>query len=336
MENSGKSFTKNMNKKTDIICLGEVLIDFLPVQSGVALSEVTEFKRVPGGAPANVAVGAAKLGLSSAFMGRVGDDIFGKFLVKTLEDNQVNISQVQYDKKARTCLAFISLPTPNSREFLFYRNPSADMNLDYRKFNKNLLQNVKIFHYGSITLITEPSRSSTYKAIDIAKSAGSVISYDPNLRNMLWPSLDMAKKTMKHAISFADVVKLNDEELQFITGETELEKGLKKIKSMGPRICIVTLGEKGSYYATEEFLGKVDAYKVDTVDATGCGDSFVSGILFGVIKKHISALCKDEKALLEVIRFSSAAAAITSTQKGVIPALPTKNEVDDFILKRKN
>ena len=137
----------------DVICIGELLIDFLPLQSGVDFDEVREFRRVPGGAPANVAVGAAKLGLESAFIGRVGDDRFGRYLASVLEENGVDISQIQYDKDARTTLAFISLPTPNTREFLFYRNPGADMNLDCREFKQGFIENAGICHFGSITLI---------------------------------------------------------------------------------------------------------------------------------------------------------------------------------------
>ena len=147
----------------DVICVGELLIDFLPLQSGVGFEEVNEFRRVPGGAPANVAVGASKLGLRSAFVGRVGDDRFGKYLASVLKKNNVNISQLQYDKDARTTLAFISLPTPNTREFQFYRNPGADMNLDWQEFNNSFIEDAGILHFGSITLIDEPGRTGSQR-----------------------------------------------------------------------------------------------------------------------------------------------------------------------------
>jgi len=183
----------------DVICIGELIIDFLPVQSGVRFEDVREFRRVPGGATANVAAAASKIG--------------------------------QYDSRARTTLAFISLPTPNTREFLFYRNPGADMYLDYKKFNKDFISNTGIFHFGSITLINEPARTSTYYAVKAAKKAGAVISYDPNLRQMLWPSLDHAKKEITDAIPLADIIKVSHEELEFITGTDELEKGSKMIRN---------------------------------------------------------------------------------------------------------
>jgi len=166
----------------DIISLGEALIDFFAVKSGVSLNDISEFRRVAGGAPANVAVGAARIGLKTAFIGRVGDDEFGHFLKSTLIENKVDVSQMQFDSKVMTGLAFVSLPTSNTREFLFYRNPSADMMLDSKEFDKTFIEDTKVFHFGSIILVSEPSRSSTYDAVNLAKSNGAVVSYDPNLR----------------------------------------------------------------------------------------------------------------------------------------------------------
>jgi len=324
-----------MNKEIDIVCLGEALIDFFAVQTGVYLPEVDSFKKAPGGAPANVAVGCAKLGLKTSFFGRVGDDEFGRFLAGILEGNSVDISQLQYDNNIRTGLAFISLPTPNTREFLFYRNPSADMYIDHKEFDNNILGNTIIFHFGSITLIEEPSRTSTYKAVEVAKSNNATISYDPNLREMLWPSLETAEKTIRDAVSFADIIKCTDNELRLITGEDDIQKGMEKILLMGPRICITTMGENGSFYATKKFFGKVEAFKADTVDASGCGDSFVAGILYNIIKKGINDLLNNERILIEALEFSSAAAALTSTRKGVVNSLPSKKEIEKFLLKYK-
>jgi fructokinase len=319
----------------DVICIGELIIDFLPVQSGVRFEDVREFRRVPGGAPANVAAAASKIGMSSAFIGRVGDDRFGRYLSSVLADNGVDISQMQYDSKARTTLAFISLPTPNTRQFLFYRNPGADMNLDYKKFNEDFIRDTRIFHFGSITLINEPARASTYRAVKTAKKAGAVISYDPNLRKMLWPSLEQARKEITGAIPLSDIIKVSHEELKFITGTDELEKGSKIILDEGPAICLVTMGEKGCYYQTGKFSGEIDAYHVDAVDATGCGDSFVSGILSGTAAYGLHKLIGSREELLKTIEFASAAAAITATKKGVIPALPLRKEVEAFLQREK-
>ena len=315
----------------DVICIGEALIDLLAVQSGKRLRDVAEFRRVAGGAPANVAVGTARLGKKSAFIGRVGRDEFGFYLRDIMAGNGVNIDLLQYDDEARTGLAFIALPTPTTREFLFYRNPGADMRIDPEKFNIEFIRNTKIFHFGSITLIGEPSRSSTLRAIDIAKNAGALISYDPNLRIDLWPDGAHAKKQILEAIPLADIVKLNDEELEFLTGETDILTGATRLISSGPGIIFVTLGEKGSFYATSRFSGRIPTYNVRTVDSTGCGDSFVSGLLAFLAENSLNEVLNDEAAIAEAVKISNAAASITSMKKGVIPSLPYKKELEEFL-----
>ncbi|MGM0366877.1 MAG: PfkB family carbohydrate kinase [Actinomycetota bacterium] len=315
----------------DILCLGEALIDFVAVNSGKTLIEVTAFKKVAGGAPANVSVGVSKLGRTSAFLGRVGDDEFGYFLRDTIKRNGVDVSQMQFDKKARTGLAFISLPTPNTREFLFYRNPSADMMMDSSKFDNHFISSAKVFHFGSITLIGQPSRSSTMEAAELAKDGGAIISYDPNLRLGLWPDREAAKQEMKKPLGMVDIVKVNDDELDFLTGESDCRKGMDRLLDYGPKLAILTLGEKGSCYRTAELFGKVESFKVDTVDATGCGDSFVAGLLCGMLDTSLEKLISDREMLEPVLRFASAAAAITSTRKGVIGALPRRKKVMDFL-----
>ncbi len=318
----------------DLICLGEALIDFPAVESGKSLIDVNEFRKVAGGAPANVSVGAAKLERSAAFIGRVGDDQFGHYLKETIEQNGVDVSQLQFDRKARTGLAFFSLPTPNTRDFLFYRNPSADMMLDASKLDKDYLMESEVFHFGSITLINEPSRSSTMKAARIAKKGGAVISYDPNLRMSLWPDEGSALHEIKKPLGMVDIVKVNDEELEFLTSESDYRKGMAKLLSHGPKLVILTLGQKGSYVLAEGLCENIGAFDVDTVDATGCGDSFVSGLLCGVIDYGIKRLTKDKDLIRSVLRFASAAAAITSTEKGVIGALPSRKKVMEFLKGR--
>ncbi|MBC8390428.1 MAG: hypothetical protein H8E13_20570 [Actinobacteria bacterium] len=324
---------RNNERMMDIICLGEALVDFFAVKSGICLGEVGEFRKVPGGAPANVAVGASKMGMKTAFIGRVGDDEFGYFLKNTLVENNVDVSQMQFDTKVRTGLAFIALPTPNTHEFLFYRNPSADMMIDSKEFDEDFIKNTKIFHFCSVTLSSETSRSSNYHAAGIAKSNNIIISYDPNLRLNLWQSVKEAKIRVKEAVPLADVIKINNEELTFITGEEDLKKGTEILLSMGPELCIVTMGPDGCFYSTGKYSGFINAFKVKTVDATGCGDSFVSGVLAGMVENNFDELISSQKKIISVLKFASAAAAITSTKKGVIPALPLKNEVREFISK---
>jgi len=248
-----------------------------------------------------------------------------------MENNKVDVSQMQYDSKARTTLAFISLPTPNTREFQVYRNPGADMNLDHKTINKDFLNSTRIFHFGSISLISEPSKTSTYRAVETAKKAGAIISYDPNYRPMLWPSPDKAKEVISKAIPLADIIKVSNEELELISDTPDLKKGSEKIIGMGPKICLVTMGENGCFYNTGRFSGRLDVYKVKTVDATGCGDSFVSGVLFKIATVGVDELLQKEENIIDSIEFASAAAAITSTRKGVMPALPLREEIEVFI-----
>ena len=321
-------------KKTDIICLGEALIDFIAVESGKKLIEVESFKKVAGGAPANVAVGASRLGKESAFLGRLGDDEFGYFLKDKIKEAGVDCSQIQFDKQARTGLAFISLPTPNTREFLFYRNPCADMRLDSKEFDEDFIKNTKIFHFGSITLINEPGKSATLKAVKIAKDSGTIISYDPNLRLNLWPNAKTAKTEINATLPLADIVKVNDEELFFLTGKDDIKKAMDEILSKGPGLCLVTQGEKGCHYKTKKLFGKFNAYKVDAVDSNGCGDSFVSSILVKIIDNDFKKIISNKDIMLSIVKFASGAAAITSTKKGVISCLPNKSEVEKFLSNR--
>jgi len=322
---------KNFKRALDIICIGEVLIDFFAVQSGVIFREVEEFRRIAGGAPANVAVGASRLGRNTAFIGRVGSDEFGFYLRDILVENKVNVEMLQFDRQARTGLAFISLPTPTTREILFYRNPGADMFLDWKEFNINLIKNTRILHFGSITLISKISKESTLKAVLSAKDAGAIISYDPNLRIDLWPDRDSAKKQILDVLPLADIVKVNNEELEFITDISDFRKGAEKLLKYGIKICIVTLGEKGSFYLTNYFSGIIPIFDVETVDSTGCGDSFTSGLLSFLLDSNLENLVANHEEMISIIKIATAAASLTSMKKGVIPSLPYKSEVEAFM-----
>ncbi len=318
----------------DIITLGEAIIDFFAVESGVGLSEVSQFIKVPGGGTANVAAGSAKLGATSSFIGRVGDDYFGHFLENILSSNQVDTSLMQFDQEAGTGMAFISVPTPTSREFLFYINQSAVMMLDKDEFDIEKMTKAKIFHFSSISLIADPARKSTLEAVEIARSSGSVISYDPNLRLDLWPDEAYTRKTIKNAVSLADIVKLNDDEIKFIFEADHIKNSLSDLLSMGPKLCIITMGSEGSLFASKDHSDTVKTFlEVPAVDTTGCGDSFVSALLVGIASYGLDEVLKNKDIIIKIIERASAAATLTSTKKGVIPALPTKDEVDSFLKK---
>ncbi|MHB1346603.1 MAG: PfkB family carbohydrate kinase [Candidatus Humimicrobiaceae bacterium] len=321
----------NSKKAMDIICIGEVLIDFFAVQSGLRFREVSEFRRIAGGAPANVAVGASRLGKNTAFIGRVGMDEFGFYLRDILAENKVNVELMQFDKDSRTGLAFISLPTPTTRQFLFYRNPSADMFLDWKEFDIDLIKSTGILHFGSITLINKTSKESTLNAVMSAKGSGAIISYDPNLRIDLWPDGHSAKKQIIEVMPLADVVKINDEELEFITGTADLKAGARKLLDYGIKICLVTLGSKGSFYMTDYFSGIIPTFDVRTIDTTGCGDSFTSGFLSFLLDTDLENLAGDHEKMKSILVTATAAASLTSMKKGVIPSLPYKSEVESFL-----
>ncbi|CAL9076683.1 unnamed protein product [Musa textilis] len=308
-----------------IVSFGEMLIDFVPTVSGVSLAEAPGFLKAPGGAPANVAIAVARLGGRCAFLGKLGDDEFGRMLAAILKENGVDDAGVSFDARARTALAFVTLRADGEREFMFYRNPSADMLLTEAELNLDLIRRAAIFHYGSISLITEPCRSAHLKAMGAAKEAGALLSYDPNLRLPLWPSAAEAREQILSIWDQADIIKVSDVELEFLTGTESVEDEVAmRLWRPSLKLLLVTLGEKGCKYYTKDFHGSVESYAVKQVDTTGAGDAFV-GALLGKIVEDQSAL-QDEKKLRELLRFANACGAITTTKKGAIPSLPTAAE----------
>ncbi|PID57725.1 hypothetical protein CSB45_05705 [candidate division KSB3 bacterium] len=318
----------------EIVCLGEVLIDFVSLESGVSLVEAPSFKKAAGGAPANVAVGLARLGHSVGFIGKVGQESFGDFLIKTLADNQVDVSGIARDPNARTMLAFVSLAADGEREFMFYRHPSADMTLTPEEIPDDLIANARLFHYGSISLISEPCRSATLHALTIAKENGVLTSYDPNLRLNLWESEDMARREMLEGMRFADVVKINEDELHFLTGSRTFEEGAKALMQYGVSLLIVTMGEKGCCFYSDSAQGMVPGKVVQAVDTTGAGDSFVAALLSGLLGRNTldrPFTDQDASTLEEICRYANAAGALTSLERGAIPSLPTGKQIQAFL-----
>ncbi|KAL2540112.1 putative fructokinase-7 [Abeliophyllum distichum] len=322
------------DKSSLVICFGEMLIDFVPTVSGVSLAEAPAFKKAPGGAPANVAVCIAKLGGSSAFIGKVGEDEFGHMLADILKENKVNNSGVRFDPCARTALAFVTLRTDGEREFMFFRNPSADMLLRESELDIDLIKKASIFHYGSISLIEEPCRSTHLAAMAIAKKSGSILSYDPNLRLPLWPSEEAARKEIMSIWNQADVIKISEEEITFLTegdDPNDDDVVLKKLFHPNLLLLLVSEGKAGCRYYTKQFKGRVPGVKVKPIDTTGAGDAFVGGILY-CLASDVN-LYQDEKRLREALLFANTCGALTVTQNGAIPALPTKEAVQQMIAK---
>ncbi|KAH8483220.1 hypothetical protein H0E87_027845 [Populus deltoides] len=315
-----------------VVCFGEMLIDFVPTISGLSLADAPAFKKAPGGAPANVAVGIARLGGSSAFIGKVGEDEFGYMLAEILKENNVNSEGMRFDPGARTALAFVTLRSDGEREFMFYRNPSADMLLQEAELDLDLIRKAKIFHYGSISLITEPCKSAHIAAAKAAKDAGVVLSYDPNLRLPLWPSAESAREGILSIWDTADIIKISEEEISFLTkGEDPYDDAVvRKLCHPNHKLLLVTEGPEGCRYYTKEFNGRVKGLKVDAVDTTGAGDAFVAGIL-SQLAKDLSLL-QNEDRLREALMFANACGALTVKERGAIPALPTREAVHSAIL----
>ncbi|KAJ9563468.1 hypothetical protein OSB04_008628 [Centaurea solstitialis] len=327
-KSTGSSLGRDRNKGALVVCFGELLIDFVPTQAGVSLADAVGFKKAPGGAPANVAVGVARLGGCAAFLGKVGDDEFGHMLASILIENDVDIAGMRFDKEARTALAFITLRADGEREFMFYRNPSADMLLTEAELDEELIKKSAIFHYGSISLIDDPIKSAHMAAMQVAKKEGCILSYDPNLRLALWPSPEAAREGIMSIWNEADIIKISEEEIEFLTGgENPNDDNVVLTKLFHPKLqlLIVTEGPEGCRYYTKDFRGKVGGVKVKCVDTTGAGDAFVGGFLWSLALN--TGLLKDEKKLREALKFANVCGAITVTARGAIPSLPTKEAV---------
>lgn len=320
----------------NIVTLGELLIDMFPAEIGRRLVEVTAFHPKPGGAPANVAVAARRLGAKSAFIGKVGDDAFGHFLIEIMQKQGVETRGMRIDEEARTTMAIIAKPDANSAEFVFYRNPGADQRLRPDELDTALLKATRALHFGSLSLTDEPSRSATYEAMHIASAAGALISFDVNYRPSLWSSPEQALAQITAMVPQVNLLKVNEIELALLTGtepeeETDLSQAVNKLLAMGPALVVVTLGAGGSHFQTREGSAFIPSFAVDTVDAVGCGDAFIAGVLHQLTQIPDWRSQLKLERLHHVLRYANAVGALTATKQGVIPALPTAVQVETFL-----
>ncbi len=321
-------------KKYDVVSLGEILIDF--TFAGTNSDGKNLYEENPGGAPANCVSAVAKLGGKSAFIGMTGRDSFGEDVRRVLEKINVDTSGMRYTEIQHTTLAFVSLGPSGERHFSFCRNPGADTQLSEKDLDKPMLENARIFHIGSLSLTDEPCKTATLKAIDIVKKAGGLISYDPNYRANLWHGRSDAIPLMKSIFPLADSVKVSDEELALLFGkETSTEDGGNMILDLGVRLAMITLGEKGVYYAAklpngERISGTIGVRKVDAVDTTGAGDSFTGGMLYRLTRRE-NPFDFTKKILESDLTFANTVASICVTRRGAIPALPTLKEVESLL-----
>ena len=313
----------------DIVSVGEILIDFTPC--GVNLQGIPLFAQNPGGAPANVLAMNSKLGGKSAFIGKIGKDSFGSFLEATLKNTSIDTTGLVVDLEIPTTLAFVHLNEAGDRSFTFYRKPGADVNLSTKEVKKELIDDCKLFHFGSVSLTDAPSRTATLDAASYGKKQGKIISFDPNYRPPIWETEETAIEWISHSIALADILKISEEEMLLITKESDIEHGSKLLLDMGPKAVFVTLGKNGAYYRNSCCNGACPTYKMNTIDTTGAGDAFMGTVLWQLKDKTREELSTMD--LKDIVEFANAAGSLTTTRKGAIPALPCYDEIKQCVEK---
>lgn len=316
-------------KKYDVVALGELLIDF--TNNGVSSQGNSLFEANPGGAPCNVLAILQKLGKKTSFIGKVGNDMFGKLLKNTLDEVGIDNSNLLFDDAIPTTLAFVHNMPDGDRDFSFYRNPGADMMLSADEIREDMVNSTKIFHFGTLSMTSEGVREATLKAIELARKNGALISLDPNLREPLWDSPDNAKEQMLKAVSYCDILKISDNEIQFLTGIEDYDEGINKLRSMYniPLICL-TLGKDGSHAYYKDL--RVEAkgfYQENVIDTTGAGDTFCGSVLSFICDKGLDNL--NEQSLMEMLTRANAAASLITTKKGAIRSMPSLKEIDSLL-----
>lgn len=318
-----------MTRRFDIAALGELLIDF--TDCGLSESGMRLFERNPGGAPANVLAAAARLGRRTAFLGKVGEDMHGQFLRDTLANAGIDVTGLVRDQDVFTTLAFVALDDGGERHFSFARKPGADTCLRPEELNADVLQSTRVLHVGSLSLTDEPARSATFAAVELAKQAGAIISYDPNYRAALWPDTKTAAAHMRSMLPHADVVKLSDEETLLLTDAADPAEAARRLLAQGVSCAAVTLGAQGALVATKDGIRTVPGFPTAAVDTTGAGDAFWGGFLHRMLtlERSPAAITADEAA--DCTRWGNAVAALCITRRGAIPAMPALEAVQAIL-----
>ncbi|CDA14184.1 5-dehydro-2-deoxygluconokinase [uncultured Clostridium sp.] len=312
-------------KKYDVTALGELLIDF--TENGVSGQGNPLFEANPGGAPCNVLAMLTKLGHKTAFIGKVGDDFFGKQLKEAIEEVGIDSTGLCMDKEIHTTLAMVHTYPDGDRDFSFYRNPGADMMLKESEVKEELIKESKLFHFGTLSMTHEDVRKATKKAIQIAEDAGNIISFDPNLREPLWNSLDEAKEQILYGLSHCHILKISDNEIQWLTGQEDYTDGVKWIlERYQIPLILVSMGKEGSraYYGGKMVEVKPFIQK-NTIETTGAGDTFCGCVLHYICEHGLENLT--EENLFEMLQFANAAASIITTRKGALRVMPEEKEI---------
>lgn len=325
------------NKSYDVVALGELLIDF--TDAGISPQGNPIMEANPGGAPCNVLAILTKLSHKTGFIGKVGEDIFGSQLKNALTEVGICTNGLVVDKDNRTTLAFVKNHPDGDREFSFYRNPGADMMLRASELNKDMISDTKIFHFGSLSLTDEPAREATLEAVYIAEEAKAAISYDPNLRELLWENLDVAKEQIAFGMEHCNMLKISDNEIVWYTGLSDYEEGAKFLQDKYPNIdlLLVSLGKEGSMAFSRSAKVVVPAFvRDDAVDTTGAGDTFCGSVLHYLLENNCVDGCirdLEEAELKEMLTFANAAASLITTKKGALRVMPEKADITQLMNK---
>ena len=321
-----------MDRKYDVVALGELLIDF--TENGLSGQGNPLLEANPGGAPCNVLAMLNRLGKKTAFIGKVGNDQFGKMLKEVVEESGTDVSGLAMDEQVHTTLAFVHTFPDGDREFSFYRNPGADMMLTKEEVDPEIIKNARIFHFGTLSSTHAGVREATRYAIDVAKENGLLVSFDPNLREPLWDSLDQAKEEILSGMSRCDILKISDNEMEFMTGTTDYNKGVEMLREQFdiPLIC-VTLGREGSRAFYKDMIVEAAPFvREDTIETTGAGDTFEACTLNYILEHGLEDLT--EENLKEMLTFANAGASIITTRKGALKVMPEKAEIEKVIRER--
>ena len=314
-----------MEKKYDVTALGELLIDF--AVNGESEQGNQLFEACPGGAPCNVLAMLNKLGRKTAFIGKVGDDQFGKLLKDTITNTGIEAKGLVMDQDIHTTLAFVHTFPDGDREFSFYRKPGADMMLGENEVDYDLIRQSKVFHFGTLSMTDEPVKSATKKALEVAKEAGCLITFDPNLRPPLWESMEEARKQVLYGLGHCQILKISDNEIQWLTGEEDYSDGVNWIRERYQiPLILVSMGREGSRAYYNEMMVEVKPFLQDnTIETTGAGDTFCGCVLHYVCEHGINGL--KEENLAEMLTFANAAASIITTRKGALRVMPEEKEI---------
>lgn len=324
---------------SDVLCLGEILVDWVCTEVGAELEEAKTFTKAPGGAPANVAVGLARQGISSAFLGRVSTDAFGQWLKKILEDEGIDTTGTVVDDEAQTRMAYVVTMANGDRKLAeFSKVAVADARLTPDDLSEKQFAAAQVLHFGSISSIADPAQSATNAAIELATRHQLLRSFDPNVRIGLWPTAERCRNTILSTLKSADLVKINLDELEFLTGSREFEAASKLRQEHDLPLLIITLDSDGAFFTSPAGHKTVNGFKVQFVEATGAGDGFVSGLLAGLLSEINGVADKRNclrnlslEKISEIVRSANAIGALACTKAGAIPALPRKDEVKHFL-----